>query len=78
MFYSPSIITLAITFSTISKDNLINILPRVLDKNLAKGLLCAHPDCDIKPISRCSKCYEYYCYNHTYGHIHTMENFEIL
>ncbi|MGE0389027.1 MAG: hypothetical protein AB7P13_02725 [Candidatus Nitrosocosmicus sp.] len=39
---------------------------------------CSFANCKIKPISRCSVCSEYYCYDHTYGHIHTIENFEIL
>jgi hypothetical protein len=39
---------------------------------------CSFVNCTIKPISRCSRCLEYYCYDHTYGHIHAIENFEIL
>lgn len=69
---------LATSTSTISKDILHNTPPKGSDKNLGNGLLCAHPDCVIKPISRCSKCSEYYCYDHSFGHFHTMEHFEIL
>ena len=39
---------------------------------------CSYANCTLKPISRCTRCLESYCYNHTYGHVHTIENFEIL
>lgn len=69
---------LATTLPAISKRNPSSKLRRIYEDSLAKNLFCTHPSCSIKPISRCSKCFEYYCYEHAYGHIHTMENFEIL
>ena len=46
------------------------------DKNYDKS--CNAANCVLKPISRCTICSEYYCYGHTTGHDHAMDNFEIL
>lgn len=39
---------------------------------------CNAVGCLSKPILRCSVCTEYYCYLHVNGHIHSMNNFEVL
>ncbi len=47
-------------------------------KSLASTCKCSFTTCNEKSISRCTKCFEYYCYTHVYGHIHSIEHFEIL
>lgn len=39
---------------------------------------CYSMGCIVKPISRCTLCSNYYCYEHVYEHPHAMENVEIL
>lgn len=39
---------------------------------------CNAVGCFSKPISRCTLCTEYYCYLHVNGHVHPIDNFEIL
>ena len=48
------------------------------DENGQQSPLCYVPDCHDYPISRCTKCSCYCCYNHVYGHDHSMDDFEIL
>ncbi len=47
-------------------------------KSLANTCKCSFITCNEKFISRCTKCSEYYCYTHVYGHIHSIEHFEVL
>ena len=47
-------------------------------KSLASTCKCSFTTCNEQSISRCTKCSEYYCYTHVYGHIHSIEHFEIL
>ena len=49
-----------------------------LTKSLSSIYKCSSTTCNEKSISRCTKCSEYYCYTHVYGHIHSIEHFEIL
>ena len=51
--------------------------PSVIE-SLASTCKCSFTTCNEKSISRCTQCFEYYCYNHAYGHIHSIEHFEIL
>ena len=51
--------------------------PSVIE-SLASTCKCSFTTCNEKSISRCTKCSEYYCYTHVYGHIHSIEHFEIL
>lgn len=71
---------MAYSLNTISNQNARNIssLPASTSNSTRADLICSIANCTIKPISRCSRCLECYCYDHTYGHFHTMENFEIL
>ncbi len=47
------------------------------DENGQQSPLCSVPDCHDYSISRCTKCSCYCCYNHVYGHYHSMDDFEI-
>ncbi len=48
------------------------------DGNRQQSPLCSVPDCHDYSISRCTICSCYCCYNHVYGHDHSMDDFEIL
>ncbi len=66
---------MAFSLSGISKHNLRN---PVLSATTSDSNSCSYANCTLKPISRCTRCLQYYCYDHTYGHVHTIENFEVL
>ena len=41
-----------------------------MGKSILTSHTCSSADCMAKPISRCTVCHDYYCYDHVYGHIH--------
>lgn len=48
------------------------------DKNRQELPSCSILACHAYPVSRCTICSSYCCYNHVYGHNHSVDNFEIL
>lgn len=71
---------MAYSVNSISKHNarITSTLLTYISNSAGNNSICSFANCTIKPISRCSRCSECYCYNHAYGHIHNIENFEIL
>lgn len=56
-------------------------LPDKLHKPYNKRIglkYCSYGNCNLKAITRCTICSNYYCHRHGWNHLHLMENLEVI